>query len=502
MEMRTRIGWMILTLALLAGGETRAGDWYVTTNGVDDPSGGSNSNPWASIKYAVAQTKVVNGDIVNVAAGVYTEDSITINKGVTIEGAGREGTIVQAAATPYTAADKRIFYKNTSDAAAIRNMTIRHGNFTSVNSLGSAINLYSGTLTVDNCLIVSNHSYATQSYNGGTIGMQGDRSQSLRLINSELRANTSSSNSAGVMTYNSPGPLVVSNCLFAGNVSAAGAAVDYSGDGRISGGWEIYDSTFVNNFNTSGAGAGGLQVGVNSAKVARCTFAYNSATNGTGGGMALAPDARGAAWSELQNLTFYGNSASNGGGIYMNHNAQTHGLYNCTIYSNKAMTAGGGIHGWYGTRALRSTIVAGNTAPTGPDCNSGAGSFTDNYSLVGNNSGSGLTAGSPNANGSYIGTAATNINPRLKLLANLGGATPVCGLYSDSVAIDHGYNPLGLATDQRGAGYPRVVGTTNDIGAGQPVDPLSVMAGGRDQPPARRQCHSRRHEPELYPPAG
>jgi hypothetical protein len=38
-------------------------------------------------------------------------------------------------------------------------------------------------------------------------------------------------------------------------------------------------------------------------------------------------------------------------------------------------------------------------------------------------------------------------------------------LLPDSVAIDHGLNPLGLTTDARGPGYARVVGAQADMGA-------------------------------------
>ncbi len=56
-------------------------------------------------------------------------------------------------------------------------------------------------------------------------------------------------------------------------------------------------------------------------------------------------------------------------------------------------------------------------------------------------------------------------DPRLASLALNGGPTLTHALLTDSPAIDHGANPLNLATDQRGGSYSRVIGGANDIGA-------------------------------------
>jgi hypothetical protein len=56
-------------------------------------------------------------------------------------------------------------------------------------------------------------------------------------------------------------------------------------------------------------------------------------------------------------------------------------------------------------------------------------------------------------------------NPRLAALAQNGGPTRTRALLSDSPAIDMGNNVGGLATDQRGPGFPRVKGMRADIGA-------------------------------------
>jgi hypothetical protein len=52
-----------------------------------------------------------------------------------------------------------------------------------------------------------------------------------------------------------------------------------------------------------------------------------------------------------------------------------------------------------------------------------------------------------------------------------------------SPAVDAGANPLGLVADQRGAGFPRVLGAAADIGAFEgtlaaaPVLPAPLLSG-------------------------
>src|SRR5262249_2650236 len=46
-----------------------------------------------------------------------------------------------------------------------------------------------------------------------------------------------------------------------------------------------------------------------------------------------------------------------------------------------------------------------------------------------------------------------------------GGTSRTHALLAGSPALNAGSNPLSLATDQRGTGFPRVVGTDADIGA-------------------------------------
>jgi len=68
-------------------------------------------------------------------------------------------------------------------------------------------------------------------------------------------------------------------------------------------------------------------------------------------------------------------------------------------------------------------------------------------------------------------------DPRLLPLAYNGGATRTQALRGDSPGVDAGNNAAALASDQRGSGYPRVIGAAADIGAFEYDGVTQVPAG-------------------------
>ena len=71
----------------------------------------------------------------------------------------------------------------------------------------------------------------------------------------------------------------------------------------------------------------------------------------------------------------------------------------------------------------------------------------------------------------------TGIDPQLLPLADNGGPTQTHALASDSPAIDLGNDVAGEAWDQRGPGFPRVIGARADIGAFE-SNPDRIFANG------------------------
>ncbi len=133
---------------------------------------------------------------------------------------------------------------------------------------------------------------------------------------------------------------------------------------------------------------------------------------------------------------------------------------NSTISGNSA-GLGGGVYNYPGggTATLANTIIAGNTAPTGPPDVDGIVTSLG-YNLIGNTSGS----------GGWVAADLINVNPRLGPLQDNGGPTQTMALLPGSPAIDAGNAALAvdadgnpLTTDQRGA--PRDVFGGVNIGA-------------------------------------
>ncbi len=132
-------------------------------------------------------------------------------------------------------------------------------------------------------------------------------------------------------------------------------------------------------------------------------------------------------------------------------------------------TAGGGI-GYSGTDAtyfvvLINSIVAANTQDS-TSASDIASTFTvpgnSSSDLIGTGGAGGLVDGQ---SGNQVGVS----NPGLFPLGNYGGPTQTIALMDSSPAVDAGNTAFaqanGLTTDQRGTGFPRIVGGAVDIGA-------------------------------------
>ena len=153
----------------------------------------------------------------------------------------------------------------------------------------------------------------------------------------------------------------------------------------------------------------------------------------------------------------------------------------CTVSGNSA-TEGGGV--FLASRpdsrtTIGDTIVAGNAAITSPDL-FGTVDQDRGYNLIGDGDG----AGGFTAAGDQVGTAASPIDPRLAPLGDYGGPTQTMALRTGSPAIGQGTTVAGLTTDQRGFALdaprpdigafqsnPLVVNTTSDgvrLAAGDP----------------------------------
>lgn len=354
-----------------------------------------------------------------------TSGEIIINDTVSIGGPGKSLLTISGGKS------QRIFnIASTSDtkgAISITSLTLSDGFTSGFVSGGSAIRGTAPSLSLSNCALTSNIA-ASGGISGAGIG--------------------------GAIAL-SGGSLTVNNCLLSGNSATTRGGAITLGGGSI----QLSNSTVSNNT----AGQGGGIYASNNVTIIASTFSGNSAVGtGRGGGILIQGS---TTPTIIRNSTFSGNVADlNGGAIAISSTTNTLTLQNSTITGNSITStstdSGGGgiarIGGSTSTIALESMIVSGNVSTLGPDILS-AGTVNLKTSAIGSGSGFSKT--------DLGGNLAFGTNIKLGPLQNNGGPMLTHLPASDSPLIDAGSNPASLPTDQRGSGFPRVIGIAADIGA-------------------------------------
>ena len=157
----------------------------------------------------------------------------------------------------------------------------------------------------------------------------------------------------------------------------------------------------------------------------------------------------------ITNSTVSGNTSTDQGGGVLGA-LTTLNIASSTVAGNTATVQGGGV---VGVASIRAAIVAGNSAPTGPDCMAIAATGGDN--LIGNGTGCTFPAGGAR---DQVGTAGSPKDPLLGPLADNGGPTFTRELHQGSPAINTipGASCVS-ASDQRGVARP--IGSGCDIGS-------------------------------------
>ena len=274
--------------------------------------------------------------------------------------------------------------------------------------------------------------------------------------------------------YNNGGTLTLTNVVVTGNSAANGGGLNNAGTATLN----LINCTVSNN-SATGAGGGMQNFGGNFLNIIGSTVSGNTSNSTSSGGGAI----QGNGTLNIANSTFSGNTAQGGDGGALYYNGQGLTLNNVTITGNTATTGAGGLHKATGTlnANARNTIIAGNMGATAtPDVFGAISSQGNNLiGVVGTSTG-------------WVASDLLNQAAQLAPLANNGGPTQTHALFSNSPAINAGNNcvvnascatgnpPTALTTDQRGAGFQRLVGAAVDIGAyeAQPTA-SSVTIGGR-----------------------
>ena len=362
---------------------------------------------------------------------------------------------------------------------------------------GGGIGIAGGSATIQDSVIRENEA----TFRGGGVAVY---------RGSAVIANTTISNNgcdfAGGGIHNEGSVVLIESSVVSGNSAARGGGVYTSGDIDYFYYYNpdtmtfyyyadpIFAQTVVTGSsisdNVASTAGGGLYSYVGSNTEIRDSTISGNATDGDGGGLSSYGDYRSypfysASQVTISQSTFSGNSASGDGGAIHEPNS-TYGIQvsYSTITGNRADVdldgsgRGGGTH--VGYLYLSHTIVAGNSDPNGsPDVHSPSANTVAEFSLIGDNSGSGLDeapVGSPDFAGNLIGGSGANrVDPQLTPLQDNGGFTRTHGLLPTSPAIDAG--DTGVAAepfDQRGSPFAREVGGAIDMGAYEWSPPTAV----------------------------
>jgi hypothetical protein len=212
-------------------------------------------------------------------------------------------------------------------------------------------------------------------------------------------------------------------------------------ESKLGGGILVQDATLtlrrVVITGSRASDGGGLFASNATVTLEQVTLGENTATTGVGGGAAFDGEAR------VENSTISDNHATtDGGGVF--HGGGPLTVRSATIASNTAGARGGGLDS-PGGAVLTNTILAGNTAATGPDCAGAIDGSTNDL----------IQSHDPSA--CVIATSAgdqLNQPAELGPLRNNGGGMPTRMPEAGSLALDRGSSSDCPAIDQRGRARP------------------------------------------------
>ena len=350
----------------------------------------------------------------------------------------------------------RVFYVYDSDATldvTISGLTLTDG----AGSPGGVVVDWGENLTLDNVVVTGGNSPTV----GGGIAVLGSDSPdafSFTLRDSVVSGNSAMESGGALFVDETEVTVLIQNSSLIANdaLTGGGIAADL-----LLGDVTVEQSTISG--NTAGVRGGGVYAGTlyngSSLNIRRSTISGNSAPDGGG----LFVDYLYGSLL-LENSTVSGNSAvgepgSTGGGLFIGYlygEGGTAIVRHSTLANNTAVR-GGGIFLESGGISVDHTIVANNVAEVGRDLANGTdGRFDVSFSLVENPE----TANVSDLGGNIIGQ-----DPQLGPLQNNGGPTQTHLPAAGSPAVNAGDVSFAPppATDQRG--NPRVAQGRIDIGS-------------------------------------
>jgi parallel beta-helix repeat protein len=309
---------LLLLLATAASGAT----YLVKPDGTGD---------FATIQDAIDDAGVVDGDVIELADGIFTgagnRDIRYNGKEITIrsQSLDAEDCVINCMANASFQYRGFIFDADEGPGAVLEYVTVMNAyhNATSYEG-GGAVFISDASPTIRHCIFTSNH---------------GNRGGGVYCYHDILMGGGTCS------------PTITNNLFRSNNATAGGAIGIYYADGTV----------VTNNYislNVAPDGAGIHVIGVNSGLIADNDIAENSGSNGSGIHLSC---------SELilANNLIRGNYGLHGGGIYVTcvGYADVPVFFNNTVVDNDALTQGGGL--WTDNSMLiDDSIFWGNTDPS------------------------------------------------------------------------------------------------------------------------------------------
>lgn len=362
---------LLVAFALFALGVNAQTTRYVDATGTDAGNCTDPSNACATIEYAMDMAG--SGDVIDIAAGVYTEQP-RIEKDLTLQGAGSTqpgGTIIQAAAAPGQATGRTVTVVG-SVTVQISGVIIRHG---ANDEAGGGIRVAGGNnLTLTDVTVTDN---SALSFGGG---LTNDGTSTTTLIDVNFTNNTAGT-SGGAIINGNLATLTISGSNISDNTADTdGGAIYTSGPVTIS---DVY---FTN--NTAGSRGGAIRVTGSSASINVSEgFFLDNTAEGNGGAVSFTAGATSvfdlAIFTDNQTIDGFGgavhssgstvdfistffntNSSPNEGGAVYSSESQTSFDY-AEFNGNQADLGGGLMVDTESTTTLLDVLFEGNMAAGG-----------------------------------------------------------------------------------------------------------------------------------------
>jgi uncharacterized repeat protein (TIGR01451 family) len=408
----------------------------------------------------VVENNSASGGAATAGGGIYADGDVTVSGGASLTVRGNSSAAIGGGIAILSGRTL-----SASSGTAASTVTVENNNATGdgggIQNAGT-ISL-TGTSTAATTLKVSGNSAGG---NGGGMRLVSGAVTQTGLTAIVVSNNQATGSGGGI--HNAAGTLTLTGATVSGN--SAGTT-----GGGIHAGSAVNLTASTVSGNTAGTTGGGIHAG-SAVNLTASTVSGNTAGT-SGGGIYVAGGS-----ASLTNVTISGNKATlqDGGGILFASGTNT--VTFATIANNTADDFGGGVRVATGaTASIDGSILAGNSAASGPDCSSAGTISSFTYNVVQQTLPS---AGCSAGTGTVGGT-----DPQLKPLASNGGPVQTHAIPSTSPAIDRVPTTAAPCTtvtsDARGATRPQDgnLDATNGCDAGAfESTPLDISVSKSDAP--------------------